>query len=273
MPKELPEPFKKGDNYKGKNIISFSSSGRYYTLGTGDIKPIVITGPVEELITKLNQLDEEKKYPPNEKEYLKILPASLITVSRLTQVQYPNIFIHMVRNQYANGNAVSKLVISGRVSYFYNVGTKRFCYYPANDSLIYQRQPETDEEFKDLTGYERSEWPFRQMPEISRTYRMNHLHKYTKDKVDIEGLKKYKEETINKGKKIEPELIPAFETIIQWLENSMAKVDALESNPGKVTKKTTHNPKKDTKKDFKKDQRKGNRRYHKKKPYSSKKET
>jgi len=223
---ELPEAFSQGDNYKGKNIISFSSAGRYYVLGSDPIKPLVINGPFEALFEKLKKVGEGV-HPDDEKEYLEFLPSSLPTLCRLIQIQFPNIFIHLVRNQYTNGNSKSKIIISGRTFYQHNLDKKNMWYYPANETLSTKRFCRDDDEHLRVTGMRTDEWNEPTMtPVVTRNYRMGNMSKFEEER--IEKLTKYREEIMEKGTKVSPDLEKPMQVFCQWINKSIEKVGGLE---------------------------------------------
>jgi hypothetical protein len=224
---ELPSKFTRGDNYKGKNIISFSSAGRYFMLGSDKTTPIVISGPIQELLDKLVTEGNEKDYSLEDNNYLQLLPSSFPVICRLIQIQFPDVFIHLVTNKYANGTSKTKIVISGRVRYNHTMDNQIICYYPANRSIIVKKKA-SDEEFKELTGYDKSEFPYGSIPIISRHYRPDNMKKYSNDQ--IQKVLEMETEVLKNGTKYEPDILPAYQTICQWLHRSIAKVSPLKTH-------------------------------------------
>lgn len=225
---ELPETFTKDDNFKGKNIISFSSAGRNYVLGSDDkIKPIVINGPIEDLFNKLKKDPTESDHPDNERDYLKYLPGSFPSLCRLIQTQFPEVFIHIVRNQYPNGFNRSKIIISGRTVLKHNYNNKDMSYYPANETLFIKRFCKNDYEYFKITGMKPEEWSDSNIvPIVTQNYRMCNISKFNEDKVN--KLNKYRDEVLKNGKEFIQNLEKPYQIICQWINASIEKVGGLE---------------------------------------------
>ena len=233
---ELNSKFTRGFNYKGKNIISFSSAGRYFTPGDDETSPIVISGPIQELFEKLGNEKEEQNHMLDEKDYIQQLPSSFPIICRLIQIQFPDVFVHLISNKYFDGSLKSKIVISGRIRFNHVINDQHISYYPSNRSIIIKRKISSDADYQTLTGYPKSDWCYRDFPIISYTYRLDNMKKYSED--HIRKILDMESEVLKNGTKIIPDTLHAYQTICQWINKSIKKVNFL--NTPQNTPQNTH---------------------------------
>uniref|UniRef100_A0A6C0E8V1 Uncharacterized protein n=1 Tax=viral metagenome TaxID=1070528 RepID=A0A6C0E8V1_9ZZZZ len=218
---ELPFKFTKGENYKGKNIISFSSAGRYFTLGTDEVNPIVISGPVKELLDILVKLTDENDHILTDKDHIQQLPSSFPLICRLIQIQFPDIFVHLVTNKYPDNTFKTKIVISGRTRYNHVINNQIISYYPSNKSIIIK-----DRDMSNINNNIH-------IPLISHSYCLNNMKKYTED--HIQHILNIEKEVLKNGTKCIPDTQPAYQTICQWINKSIKKINSSNLQPNLFT--------------------------------------